>query len=235
MSPKSVPPDKPYVYAFTTGRLVLLVCVVLALMALSLMLGIRIERFQKPSNFAIGESSRPAPLKPPSEPDKELIKDGKAAAAQPQEAPPGAPEKPEAKATAPSKQPPASEKPEAAEPAPAPKPEPKVAAPAPKPEPKAAAQTPKPAPPPVKKEESPTLHYAVQVASSQDKSMAASHMEILKGKGFASYIEEVDLGAKGRFFRVMVGPFQTEAEASEARSRLITDSRFADSFVRYLP
>lgn len=230
MSPKSVPPDKPYVYAFSTGRLVLLVCVVLALMALSLMLGIRIERFQKPSNFAIGESSRPAPLKPPSEPAEEPPEAAATATAQPQDVAPAAPEKPEVKSTTASEQPPpAPEKPKAAEPAPPPKPEPKVAAPAPKPEPK------KPAPPPAKKEEPPTFHYAIQVASSQDKSMAASHMEVLKGKGFASYVEEVDLGAKGRFFRVMVGPFQTEAEANKAQGKLAADSRFADCYVRYLP
>jgi septal ring-binding cell division protein DamX len=194
------------------------------------MLGIRIERFQKPSNFAISESGGPTVVKPPSEPAEEPPEAATAAAAQPQEATPDAPEKPKAEPPTSSEQPPpAPEKPKATEPAPAPKPEPKAAAPAPKPAPE------KPAPPPAKKEEAPTFHYAVQVSSSQDKSMAASYTEVLKGKGFASYVEEVDLGDRGRFFRVMVGPFKTEAEAKKARGQLVADSRFVDSYIRYLP
>jgi cell division protein FtsN len=130
----------------------------------------------------------------------------------------------------------------AATPAPQPPPEKKVVAPAPKPSPpkqvapEPAKTEPEKAPPPPKKiEEDVRLHYAIQVASSQDKRLAESHKDLLNNKGFTSYIEVINLESRGTFYRVMVGPFRTKTEAENVRGQLIRDSRFADCYVRYLP
>ena len=48
-------------------------------------------------------------------------------------------------------------------------------------------------------------------------------------------IEETQLENRGLYFRVMVGPFRTRAEAVKAQSALAKDSRFAGSYIRYLP
>jgi cell division septation protein DedD len=81
----------------------------------------------------------------------------------------------------------------------------------------------------------PRGHYAVQVEASQDKSRAGLQVDLLKKNGYDAYLEPIDLGAKGRFFRVMVGPYGTEAEAKKVRTDLVRDSRFSESYIRYLP
>jgi len=212
MTNRSAPPDKPYMYAFSSARLVLLVCMVLALMAFSLMLGIRIERYQRANKVIEYERLRRLSAQPPPE-EVTTLSETESGFVQPVTSAAEPPERSEPKPTAPK--PAVSPKPTA------PVSEPKI-------EPK------KPAPPPEIKKAA-EGHYAVQVASSQDKIMADSQVEILKGNGFEAYIEEIDLKAKGRFFRVMVGPFRTEAKAAEVRGKLIKDSRFSDSYIRYLP
>jgi cell division septation protein DedD len=207
MTNKSAPPDKPYIYAFSSARLVLLVCMVLALMAFSLMLGIRIERYQRTNKVIEYERQRRLSAQPPPE-EVTTLPETESGFVQPVPSAPEPPEGSEAKSTAP--------------------PKPKAPVSEPKIKPK------KPAPPPEIKKPA-EGHYAVQVASSQDKIMADSMVKILKGKGFETYIEEIDLKAKGRFFRVMVGPFQTKVKAAEVRGKLIKDSRFSDSYIRYLP
>ena len=238
MTNKTHPPDKPYVYAFSSAQLVLLVCMVLALMLLSLMLGIRIERYQRTNKIIayerLRQTSKPSPEQAPTLPE------AGSGLVQPVKSAPAPLKGSEAKTTASPKQPePTPPTPATAKPVPPPKPVPVKPSPQPKPEAKAALSTPKvepkkPTPPP---EEEPVSkgHYAVQVASSQDKSMAGTQAEILKKKGFESYVEEIDLESKGRFFRVMVGPFQTKTKALEVRGELIKDSRFSDSYIRYLP
>jgi rare lipoprotein A len=78
-------------------------------------------------------------------------------------------------------------------------------------------------------------HYAVQVEATQDENKASSRVEILKNKGLIAYIDEVYLEGKGRYYRVMVGPFQTKAEAQKSRDTLKKDSRFKESFIKYIP
>ena len=209
MANNPVPRDKPHVYAFSPGRLVLLVCMVLTLMALCLMLGIRIERYQQSGDIAVVESAAGAPakhVKAVSKPEP-VAGSGKTASSR----------KPAAKAaTAPGalKTPPVkttqASKPKASEPAK------------------------KPVPTRQEKPE-PGGHYAVQVEASQDKSRAGLQVDLLKKNGYDAYLEPIDLGAKGRFFRVMVGPYGTEAEANKVRTDLIRDSRFSESYIRYLP
>jgi len=213
MMDKPGQPDKARVYAFSNKRLVLLACMVLLLIALSIMLGIRIERHQQSASLIPREA--PAPLEPVE--------------------PPPAVKAPVSK---PAASPKAGTKPKAA---PATKPSPKVAAPVKAAQPKEPAAAPAVAPQPSKPVAAPVVkaaqkaHYAVQVEASQDNTKAKLAVDMLKKKGFPSYLEETSVEGKGRFFRVMAGPYKTEAEATETQKALAKDSRFAGCYVRYLP
>ncbi len=293
MRDNSIPPGKPYVYAFSSGRLVLLVCMVLALMAFSLMLGIRIERYQEGSGrIAVRNAKLRPTVQTPAEPSKASAEAEVPASpsilsgpetplpgpistatetAEPSKSPlasePVAPEKAVAEAPAPPpvKASPKPETPAAPQKAIAasPKPEAKptstaqsaaaavAASPAAQPKPKAAVpvQQPKPAAEvavsaaPAKKPETTTIsqkegskgRFAVQISASQDKSIANSQAEQLKRKGFTTYIEQTEVPGKGRFYRVLVGPFPTEVEAGQVRGQIVKDSSFAGCYVRAVP
>lgn len=220
MTNNPVPPDRPHVYAFSTKRLVLLACIVALLIALGLALGIRIERYQQSQTAGLSRPpDAPEAVSPPA--GSAIKKAGDAAARK--------------------SRPPASEASgvEPVKPKPAPKPravEPKPRAVEPKPA-KTVTPPAQPTKPVAAKAEpaAPRGHYAVQVESSQDKSKASLQVETLIRNRFSAYIEQVDLEGKGRFYRVMVGPFQTKTQAKEARDALARDSRFTDSLVRYIP
>lgn len=213
MTNNPVPPDRPHVYAFSTKRLVLLACIVALLIALGLALGIRIERYQQSQTAGLSRSlDAPEAVSPPA--GSAIKKAGDAAARKSQ------PSASEASGVEPVKPKPAP-KPRAVEPKPA-----KTVTPPAQPTKPVAAKA-EPA--------EPRGHYAVQVESSQDKSKASLQVETLIRNRFSAYIEQVDLEGKGRFYRVMVGPFQTKTQAKEARDALARDSRFTDSLVRYIP
>jgi cell division septation protein DedD len=59
----------------------------------------------------------------------------------------------------------------------------------------------------------PTETLAIQVYSFKDQSRADAALQKLKAKGFKAYILISDLGARGIWYRVRVGPFSNEAEA----------------------
>lgn len=128
------------------------------------------------------------------------------------------PPKPETKQAAPvaTSQP----KPDIKQPAPqvAAKPEPKqttIAAVTTKPEPKA---TPVPPPPaPAQKELDKGGKFTLQVAAFKDKPQAEAELNKWKAKGFSGSYKEVDLGAKGTWFRVFIGSYNSEDEAKKAQ------------------
>jgi cell division septation protein DedD len=60
---------------------------------------------------------------------------------------------------------------------------------------------------------SPVETLAIQVYSFKDQSRADSALQKLKDKGFKAYILVSDLGARGIWYRVRVGPFTNEEEA----------------------
>ena len=68
--------------------------------------------------------------------------------------------------------------------------------------------------------------YAVQVTSQRSEAEAQAAFRSLQGKyagqlgGKAMFIHKVELGAKGTYYRAMVGPFATQAEASQLCSGL---------------
>ena len=291
MSDKSFPSGKPYVYAFSSGRLVLLVCVVLALMAFSLMLGIRIERYQGASSSvavrkaairppvqmpaeppkAVAETEAPIPANvasetettPPApaattaetaEPSKALPSPEPAAPGKtpteaavpapakvaPKQETPAAPQKPIATPAKPEAKPTSAAQPAAAPALPVAQPKPKASEPIHQPKPAAevappAAPVKKPEPLASSQKETSKSRFAVQISASQDKSIANSQADQLKKKGFTAYIEEIDVAGKGRFYRVLVGPFRTEAEAGQIRGQIAKDSSFAECYVRSVP
>jgi cell division septation protein DedD len=242
MNDKGLPSGKQYVYAFSSGKLVLLLAMVFILMALSFMLGIRIERFQNAAALAETEVMPPATitLKPPL-PAVEEESQGKKVAETPASA--DVAEEKELQAPAPeaieeqseADKTPVSTKDVSAPPVEQPKEKPKAVV-----EVKESASPPPPKPAPEKKVAQPAPavvsgHFGVQVSSSQDPKMAALQVAELKKKGFPSFTEETVIEKKGKFYRVLVGPYPNEAEAETALSKLKKDANFVDSYVRSLP
>ncbi len=263
MANRSFPPGKPFVYAFSSGRLVLLVCMVIGLMAFSLMLGIRIERYQRASGeVAVHQVTIRPPVEAPVEPPKALAEtETPAPATVPSEAAPAppaptptVPETAEPSEAAPAPEPAAPAKAATETPVTVPAkspskqqmhpavPQKSLAAPAksetkpsPAAKPAAAPPTKKPEPIASSKKEVSKTRFAVQISASQDKETSNSQAEQLKKKGFTTYIEEINVPGKGRFYRVLVGPFPTEAEAGKIRSQIAKDSSFAGCYVRSVP
>lgn len=89
---------------------------------------------------------------------------------------------------------------------------------------KAAPAAPAPAPAPAPAVEAPRVSaggaYVVQVAATKDQAEAKRMIDKLKGKGFAASTERADLGAKGVWFRVVVGPYGDQAAAEKAAGQL---------------
>lgn len=116
-----------------------------------------------------------------------------------------------------------------AAPAPAPTPAP-AAAPAPaKPAP-APTVAPKPAPaaePAAVAKTAATGAYVVQVASFPQLTDAQALKERLAKKGYSAYTQEADLGAKGVWHRVYVGPFDDSATAGKTVERLVAEERLS--------
>jgi cell division septation protein DedD len=60
----------------------------------------------------------------------------------------------------------------------------------------------------------------VQVAATRDQAEARRMVDRLKGKGYAASAERADLGAKGIWYRVSVGPYADRATADKAAAQL---------------
>jgi cell division septation protein DedD len=206
----------------------------LVLMALSLMLGIRIERYQTgPGDALAKQPQATVTLGPVS--TNENIKDHQAGEA----APPFATKIEE------SQQEPvpavkgatqAVTQPISPKAAPAPLP---VSQPLEEPKP-ALKEVKKTVPPPEPKPAQPALaptkgRHVIQVSSSQDKNLATHQVEELKKKGFSASMEETMVEGKGRFYRVLIGPFSSESEAAVVLSQVKKDASFSGSYIRFLP
>ncbi len=253
---------KQFVYSFTSAKLVLLVSMVLILMALSLMLGIRIERLQSataaPGGFeraAVAPITLSASAPEAKEPESAHLEEdtieaietraGHAgmgevvetpSAAAPAETPQNASVPVEAVASAKVAESPVSHA--IHEPAPE-SPQMQVAEQKVSKPQEAVRNTVLPPPTPEKKpvqQNTPQSgHFAIQISSSQDKTQAGRQVEDLKRKGFSAYVEEIDIPKKGRFYRVLIGPYESEAAAAPILAKLKKDASFADSYVRFLP
>jgi cell division septation protein DedD len=75
--------------------------------------------------------------------------------------------------------------------------------------------------------------YVVQVASFRDGADARALAQKVQPE-FPAYVREADLGGKGKWSRVLVGPFVEREEADKVRSRL-KESAKLDGFVKKAP
>lgn len=75
--------------------------------------------------------------------------------------------------------------------------------------------------------------YVVQTASFRAEADARALAQNLKPE-FPAYVREVDLGEKGVWFRVLVGPWAQQDEANEVRRR-VKESVKLDGFVKKAP
>jgi septal ring-binding cell division protein DamX len=95
----------------------------------------------------------------------------------------------------------------------------KVAAALSAPEPTSAASAPPAAkteaPAPVKKEK-----WVVQVASYKAAEEARQLRERLSHKGFNAVVREADLGEKGKWYRIVLGPYPSATEAGQMAGRV---------------
>ena len=66
--------------------------------------------------------------------------------------------------------------------------------------------------------------FAVQIAASRTRQKAQELRTIWQDRGFTVYVVEADVPGLGRYYRVRVGPFDTQEEAREVTSNL--QSRF---------
>jgi cell division septation protein DedD len=76
--------------------------------------------------------------------------------------------------------------------------------------------------------------YVVQVLSTPNRVDAASVRNKMMGAGLPAGIFEVDLGAKGKWYRIYVGPYDTEPEAQTALESVRGTAGFTSGFVKTL-
>ena len=69
--------------------------------------------------------------------------------------------------------------------------------------------------------------YVIQAASYHKAQEAADLSRKLSRKGYTPFVEAVDLGSKGQWHRVYVGPFSTVAAADKVAKRLKSEERLA--------
>jgi DedD protein len=74
--------------------------------------------------------------------------------------------------------------------------------------------------------------YLVQVASVKDRQGAMTLRNRMVAKGYAAFVEQADLGAKGIWHRVYAGPFSTRQDADRAVAALKADRIASAPLVR---
>lgn len=74
--------------------------------------------------------------------------------------------------------------------------------------------------------------YVVQVSSTQDKNEAVRKSSQLQALHFPVYLQSVDLGERGVWQRVLVGPYADHADAAKVAALL--QPYESDAFVRVL-
>jgi DedD protein len=69
--------------------------------------------------------------------------------------------------------------------------------------------------------------WSLQVASFREAEDARKLMARLVVKGYAAFTQEADLGVKGKWYRVMVGPFTTETTVNKTADRLKREEKLS--------
>jgi len=67
--------------------------------------------------------------------------------------------------------------------------------------------------------------YLVQAASFRQLDEARAFQEKLTGKDYPAYVEKIDLGSKGVWFRVLTGPFKGPDQAQKIAAKLHDEFR----------
>jgi cell division septation protein DedD len=75
-------------------------------------------------------------------------------------------------------------------------------------------------------------NFLVQVASVKDRAGALALRNRMVSKGYAAFVEQADLGAKGIWHRVYAGPFASRQDADQAVVALQTDRIASAPLVR---
>lgn len=76
--------------------------------------------------------------------------------------------------------------------------------------------------------------YTIQILSSKDQTAAQQALKKAKERGLTgAYLYPADLGAKGIWYRIYVGSFQTKAQADQALAAM-DQSRYAGAFIQKL-
>jgi cell division septation protein DedD len=71
----------------------------------------------------------------------------------------------------------------------------------------------------------------LQIGSFPEEDQAASKLKLLRGKGVKeAFAKEVNLGSKGKWYRVYVGPF-TSKDLAEKSGSQYKSQRKVDSFI----
>jgi len=103
---------------------------------------------------------------------------------------------------------------------------------APAPAPTAApAPPPKPAPAKTSSAKTDTGPFILQISSSRNPDEAGVLLGKLEKKGYQCSIQQADLGAKGVWYRVFVGPAATRADADSLARRIKSDMKI-DPLIR---
>lgn len=66
--------------------------------------------------------------------------------------------------------------------------------------------------------------YVVHISSYQNEADALIDAKVLEKKGLPVFVKKVDLGEKGTWFRVLIGPYADYDEASDTASSVIDEA-----------
>jgi cell division septation protein DedD len=76
--------------------------------------------------------------------------------------------------------------------------------------------------------------FVVQIISTPNREDASSARNKVMDAGFPAGVFEADLGKKGKWYRIYVGPYDTESEAQAVLGSVQGIPGFASSFVKPL-
>lgn len=74
--------------------------------------------------------------------------------------------------------------------------------------------------------------YTLQVISYRTTEEAELFADALRSRGHDAFVQEADVEERGRFYRVRIGPFETQAEAERARRRVESEEQMSTFVVR---
>ena len=77
--------------------------------------------------------------------------------------------------------------------------------------------------------------YLIHVSSFRRKDHAQSDADYLAGRGYSTIVAGVDLGEKGLWYRVYVGPFASRADAQTMKIRLDENPRVLSTRITKVP